>query len=389
MNFLRQLIGKKTGAQEERFEEIEKLVNNNEKLLAILQVLATGVFAIEPDGRVFFWSKGAETLTGISEISARGRFYQKVLELPEEEEKSPLVELIETRKTVKREYQTKTQNSHRRQDFGGQANLRTQNPIPLLLTFIPLLNPRGRLLGAVVEIKDISDEKRLEQMKLDFVSIVSHELRTPITNIKGHLDVVMKEAENLSSQHRKFLQRAYISNERQLETIEALLNISRIERGTVKIDIKPIRLEDVISGVVAEFEEQAQAKNLEIKFIYPHLTLPQIMADRDRTREVLINLVSNAIKYTRQGGITIRVTQKGKELITSVSDTGIGISPEVKPHLFQKFFRGERVLTEESPGTGLGLYIAKSFVELMGGRIWVESEENRGSTFSFSLPIIP
>lgn len=384
MNFFRQLLGKKTKQQEERYDEISKLANFNEKLLSILQVLASGVFAIEPDGRIFFWSRGAETLTGVSEISARGRFYQKVLGIPENtKEKSPLVELIETRKTVKREYQLKPHPP------AGGSNLKTQNLIPFLLTFTPLLNPRQRLLGAVVEMKDISDEKRLEQMKLDFVSIVSHELRTPITNIKGYIDVVMKEADNLSDQHRKFLQRAYISNERQLETIEALLNISRIERGTVKTDIKPMRLEDVVSGVVAEFEEQAQAKNLEIKFIYPHLTLPQVMADRDRTREVLANLVSNSIKYTHKGSVTVRVTQKGKELITTVSDTGIGIAPEVKPHLFQKFFRGERVLTEESPGTGLGLYIAKSFVQLMGGRIWVESEENKGSTFSFSLPIAP
>ena len=119
----------------------------------------------------------------------------------------------------------------------------------------------------------------------------------------------------------------------------------------------------------------------------PHFTLPKVLADRDRTREVLTNLVSNAIKYTHKGGVTIRVTPKGKELITSVSDTGIGISPEMHAHLFQKFFRGERILTEESPGTGLGLYIAKSFTELMGGKIWVESKQDKGSTFSFSLPI--
>lgn len=345
-----------------------------DKLLAILQTQQTATFAVEPNGVIFFWSKGAERLTGVSFAYALGKIYSRVVKLhlpPTQPAAAPLAELLTQRRTVKIE--------------GELAKDEKKSPVSL--TFTPLFNPKQEILGAVVEMVDISEEKRLEQMKLDFVSIVSHELRTPITNIKAYLDVVLQEANYLTAEHRQFLERAFWSNERQLETIEALLNISKIEQGTVKVDLNPIRLEDVISGVVAEWEEQARLKGLGLKFIYPHLTLPQVVADRDRVREVLTNLVSNGIKYTQKGSVAITMTQKGKELVVSVTDTGPGIPEELKPRLFQRFSRGERSLTEETPGTGLGLYIAKSFTELMNGKIWFESKVGRGSTFSFSLPI--
>lgn len=372
MSFFNQWLKKEVGVDTE--QKIAELTLIKDKLLAILQTQQTATFAVEPEGRIFFWSRGAEKLTGFPFAYALGKIYSQVVKLnlpPTQPITAPLAESLTQKRTVKIE---STLNKN------GKA-------VPLSLTFTPLFDDQQKILGAVVEMVDISEEKRVEQMKIDFVSIVSHELRTPITNIKSYLDVVLREAGYLTPEHRQFLERAFWSNERQLETIEALLNISKIEQGTVKVDLAPIRLEDVISGVVAEWEEQAHLKGLELKFIYPHLTLPQVLADRDRMREVLTNLVSNGIKYTQKGSVTITITQKGKELVVSVADTGPGIPEELKPKLFQRFSRGERSLTEETPGTGLGLYIAKSFTELMGGQIWFESKIGRGSTFSFSLPI--
>jgi len=347
-----------------------------QKLSAILNTLSSGVFAVEPDGRVFFWGKTISQMTGVPKEIALGKNYYTIIKLADKNHNhvtSPIFEVLEKRQTISLEYEAVLGDK-------GSATL-------ILATYVPLFNENEKVIGITVEIKDISEEKKLEQMKLDFVSIVSHELRRPITSIKGYLDVLLKEAAELTPEHREFAQRAFFSNERELEIIEALLNASKIEQGTINIKIETLRLEDIISSVVTEWQESAQGKKLELKFIYPHFTLPNVLADRGRLRDVLTNLISNALKYTHQGSIVLTVTQKGKELITSIEDSGLGIPEELKPKLFQKFYRGERSLTEETPGTGLGLYITKSFIEMMQGRIWYESKVDRGSTFYFSLPI--
>lgn len=373
MNIFGQLLKKETS-------EVAAVPDNRDqtiqKLTAILDTIPSGIFAVEPDGVIFFWGKTLVQMTGILSEKALGRNYRSIIKLAEKNDQqigSPIFEVIEKRQKIALEYET--------------ALVNRAEPALVLITYLPLFNDNEKIIGILVEVKDISESKKLEQMKLDFVSIVSHELRGPITSIKGYLDVLLKEAAELEVEHREFVQRAFFANERELETIEALLNVSKIEQGMIKVNLEPLRLEDIISSVVTEWQEAAKGKNLELKFIYPHLTLPNILADRDRLRDVLTNLISNSVKYTHEGSIVLVVTQKGKELITSIEDSGPGIPEELKTKLFQKFYRGERSLTESTPGTGLGLYITKSFVELMKGKIWYESRLDRGSTFFFSLPI--
>lgn len=373
MNIFGQLLKRETS------EDIAVPDNRDQtiqKLSAILNTLSSGVFAVEPDGTVFFWGKTISQMTAVLPEKALGKNYHTLIKLVDKNHnqiKSPLFEVLEKRQAISLEYEAV---------LGDKTS-----PILVLATYVPLFNENEKIIGITVEVKDISEAKKLEQMKLDFVSIVSHELRRPITSIKGYLDVLLKEAAELTPEHREFVQRAFFSNERELEIIEALLNASKIEQGTINIKIDALRLEDIISSVVTEWQESAKNKKLELKFIYPHFTLPNVLADHERLRDVLTNLISNALKYTHEGSVILAVIQKGKELITSIEDSGLGIPEELKPKLFQKFYRGERSLTEETPGTGLGLYITKSFVELMHGRIWYESKVDRGSTFYFSLPI--
>lgn len=375
MSILSQLLNKNETESLKISGETNEEKRIIQKLLAILNTLSSGVFAVEPDGVVFFWSQTISRMTNTPSAQALGKNYRLIIKiLPHDGEiTSPLFEIIEKKEKQTYEYQML---------FAGQSE-----PSQVEAIYTPLFDENQKIIGVLIEIKDVSLEKKLEQMKLDFVSIVSHELRTPIAAIKGYLDTVLQEANDLSAEHKEFLKRAYFSNERELETIENLLNVSRIEQGVIKVEIEPLRLEDIVSSVTAEWQEAAQGKGLQLKFVFPHFSLPAVLADRDRLREVLTNLISNAIKYSYKGEITVEITQKGKELIVSVSDEGPGISEETKPKLFQKFYRGERSLTEETPGTGLGLYITKSFVELMRGRIWVESKVERGTTFYFSLPI--
>ncbi len=244
-------------------------------------------------------------------------------------------------------------------------------------------------LGCILTLYDVTKEKQLEEMKLDFVAMAAHELRTPLTSIKGYLYIFMRDyLKFMDEEQTTILQRLNISAQKLSSLIENLLNVSRIERKSLNLNLQPIDWVSNIQVVILEFMEQVKDKKQELIFDSPSERLPQVKADPLRINEILSNLLSNAVNYTAPGGkIRVWVETKGDEIITHVSDTGQGIPKEALPHLFTKFFRVSGSLEPGSKGTGLGLYIAKSIINLHNGRIWVESEVGRGSTFSFSLPI--
>lgn len=347
----------------------EELQAENTRLRAALDHLSEGIFIVTPQGIVAFWSKGAGRIGRQSASGAKSRRFEDVLAVEKGKEalRKQFWQAVEQRRAVEEEFQV---HGH-----------------PVRLTLTPLQDEENHTIGLVGELKDLAEEKRVEAMKVDFVNIVSHELRTPISAIKGYLDVVLKEGDYLTPEHREYLTRAFASNERQLETVESLLNVSRIEHGTIQIDLEPVRIEEVIGEVLENFRETARDKGIELKFIYPRFELPTVEADPQRLHDVLTNLVSNAVKYTHKGKVTVRVTRENGQAWVEVEDTGVGIPEDKREHLFEKFVRGERSLTEESPGTGLGLYIVKSFVELMGGEVTFESIPDHGTTFKFSLPV--
>ena len=231
--------------------------------------------------------------------------------------------------------------------------------------------------------------KRLEELKEEFVFIAAHELRTPVTAIKGYLSMVMDgDAGPVSPEAREMIGQVIAANKRLTQLVEDLLQVARSEAGRLQIEVAAVE----VSGPVAEvFRELAPlAAEKQISLVYePEAQMPKIMADSQRLREVLVNLVGNAIKYTPSAGtVTITHTLAAHELVTHVSDTGFGISAEAQKRLFEKFYRVATKATAGITGTGLGLFIVKQIVEKMNGRIWVESEEGRGSTFSFSLKIV-
>ncbi len=242
-------------------------------------------------------------------------------------------------------------------------------------------------------------------METTFVSIAAHELRTPLTSIKGYLSVYLSDYGNSLNQDQKnLLSHIGIATDQLLALVENLLNVSRVERQAIAINIKPIDWQAVIAEVIDEFRERAIQKNIQLEFTGAPERILTIKADKVRLTEVVSNLIANSIKYTNPGGwVKVSVEKKENEVITSVADNGRGIPKEAIPHLFTKFYRVTQGLTQgNSPeGTGLGLYISKAIVELHHGKIWVESparqqpepqamaggEEGKGSVFRFSLPI--
>jgi PAS domain S-box-containing protein len=246
-------------------------------------------------------------------------------------------------------------------------------------------------LGCILTLHDVSKERQLEEMKLDFVTMAAHELRTPITSIRGYLSVFMEESKtHLKAEHKKFLTRVQISAKKLSALVENLLNVSHIERGTMAMTVEPVNWESVVKQIIEDVRPQADDKDLELTYKKPESPIPNIRVDSLRVAEILANLVTNAISYTQpKGKVTVWVESDDNDVITHVKDTGVGIPEEAQPHLFTKFFRVSGVLEEGSKGTGLGLYISKAIVEMHGGKIWVKSKLGEGSTFSFSLPINP
>ncbi len=254
---------------------------------------------------------------------------------------------------------------------------------------------------AIENARLYADVKRANEAKSEFVSIVSHELKVPMTSIKGYAKLLAIGAVGeLSEAQREFLH-TIISNVDRMDTlVKDLLEISRIETGRLKLDKKPVSLHTVVNEAVRIVQGEIEAKNLTLTLNLPE-DLPLVWGDQARLVQVMNNLLSNAYKYTPPGGsITVesRITvepppSNGKDamspfVLVSVTDTGVGISEDDQDKIFTKFFRADHPLVQEVTGTGLGLSITKSIVEIHGGRIWVESEPEQGSTFYFTLPVV-
>lgn len=248
-------------------------------------------------------------------------------------------------------------------------------------------NMKNNLAG-ILSIHDLTEEQRLEEMKLDFVSMAAHELRTPLTSIRGYLSLYMEENKNELKDEQKFLlNRVDISCQQLGSLVENLLSVSRIEKGAFSVNLKPVDWNSIVKPTFEQLIVRAKEKNIKLTYDEPAQTII-VLADKLRITEVVTNLLANAITYTpASGSVRLWMEIKGNEVLTHITDTGEGIAADAIPHLFSKFFRVSGVLSQGSKGTGLGLYISKAIVEKHNGRIWVESEAGKGSTFSFSTPI--
>lgn len=243
---------------------------------------------------------------------------------------------------------------------------------------------------ATSELKGANEElKKLDQAKSDFISIASHQLRTPLTVIKGYGSMMLEGSfGKMPDIIEENMKKIYDSNERLINLVEDLLNISRIESGRLQFNWEVGQLEEMVGSVVEELTPNAIKKGLTFKYSAPKKALPPIKLDKTKLRQVAINLIDNSIKYTDKGGLTVTLTQEGNKLKFCVADTGMGISPDGLQNLFKKFSRGEKTSILHTEGTGLGLYVGKMMVEAHGGRIWAESDgEKKGSRFCFEIPV--
>ena len=251
----------------------------------------------------------------------------------------------------------------------------------------PVQDEAGRVIGRIYVYRDITKETEVDRMKSEFIATVSHELRTPMTSIKGSLGLVLGGiAGPLPDDARELLSIAQNNTDRLIRLINDILDISRIEAGKMEIKQAPLSMLDAVHKAVRELEGFANQRDIKVEADLPP-DLPRAMADSDRVQQVLVNLLSNAIKFSEpHTRVTVTVGMDGPELWTRVTDQGPGIPKEQLSQIFEKFHRVDNASTRKTGGTGLGLAICKAIVEEHGGRMWVESELGKGSTFGFTLP---
>jgi signal transduction histidine kinase len=237
-----------------------------------------------------------------------------------------------------------------------------------------------------VEIK--KSEEEIQKLKQDFASMIVHDLRSPMTAIKGFTDLMAtRHLGQITDKQTLALTTMQKSVDTQLSLINDYLDLSRLEAGRMDINLKPLDLNQVITSAVRLVEVLAELENLKLT-VEMDPALPFVLGDEAKFEQVLVNLLSNAIKFTDEGGsITISAAAEGDMMQVSISDTGIGISNDDMPLLFDKYRQIKTGKTSEQKGTGLGLVIAKLIVEAHGGKIWANSEVGKGSTFNFTVPM--
>lgn len=220
--------------------------------------------------------------------------------------------------------------------------------------------------------------KKIDQLKDDFISMASHELKTPLTAIRGYSEYIT-EAPDISEEYKEYSRRIDVSSKQLAHLVEDMLDVSRIEQERMEFDMKKILIPVFVKNILPDFETLAKEKGLRLIVEQEGLKYSHIMGDQTRLRQVFVNLVGNAIKYTKQGEVKIKLSNIRDVFEIRISDTGLGMSAEDCKHLFEKFYRIHTDGTKDIKGTGLGLWITKSLIEKMGGTISVESIENVGT----------
>jgi two-component system phosphate regulon sensor histidine kinase PhoR len=362
-----------TGQLAQAFNEMSSNVNRlvgdisveKTKLQTVLATMADGVIMTDVEGNIVLANRATERLFNFREKDVINK---------------PLIEAVhdheadEVLKSCLSTGQTQTGQ------FESAISKRFLRAIA-----VPIME--GRLTGALLLFQDLTEVRNLQTMRRELVGNISHELRTPIAGIKAMVETLRAGAIDDKEAAIDFLTRIDSEVDRLTQMVSELTELSRIETGRAELRISPVNLNLLVDEVITQLSTQAQRQQVTMTAdLAPDL--PIIKADQDRIRQTLTNLVHNAVKFNHPGGtVTVSTRADTDSVIVSVSDTGIGISRDDLPHVFERFYKADKA--RPAGGSGLGLAIAKHVVQAHGGGIWAESDEGKGSKFSFSLPIKP
>jgi len=343
-------------------------VKERNKTLSIITNFADGLLVFNEDAELSLINPTAESFFEVRATEIIGKSLVKLVEFPLFKS---MVNLLtrESKGLFRRE-------------------LKVEETLVLEVSTVPIT--RGKeSLGILVILHDITREKEIERMKSEFVSLAAHQLRTPLSAIKWTLKMMLDgDIGEITEEQREYLEKSYVSNERMINLINDLLNVSRIEEGRYLYRPDYVQFEDLIISVIDSYQRELEAKKIKFKFEKPKKKISKLKMDAEKMRLAVTNLLDNAIRYTSlKGEVVVSLREVDDKIQFSIKDSGIGIPKNQQKRVFGKFFRAANAMKKETEGSGLGLFIVKNIIEAHKGMIWFESEERKGTTFYFSLPL--
>ncbi len=362
----------------------QSLRDEKQKSDLIVAAIDDAVVLIDSNNVIQTFNPAATKLTGWTEEDAINIDYRTVVRLADGAGKSypdashPFYRVFSEKKAVR-----DNQSTIIRKDdsvFGVDVSVS------------PLIDENGLVRAAIGVLRDVTQQRKQDKQSADFISTASHEMRTPVAAIEGYLALAMNEkVAQIDSKARSYLEKAHSSTEHLGKLFQDLLTSAKAEDGRLTSHPTVVEMSSFVEKLAEDLRFSAEKKGLGLELVRNSTTsqiapLLYVFADPDRLREVVTNLFDNAVKYTESGKISFGITGDAEVVQFHISDTGNGIPATDIPHLFQKFYRVDSSATRTIGGTGLGLFISRKIVELYGGRIWVESKPEKGSTFYINIP---
>ncbi len=366
-----------------RKKQEDLLLQEKNKLEVLVENLPVGVFIVEaPSGVPVLINKAGKELLG-RDINVKTtkldytQFYETVQDdgSPYPNDQLPLVKVLNSGEPVLNA-------------TGMNAKRPDGSVISLRVSAVPLKNESGKTVSVMAVFEDITKEKEIDRMKTEFISLSSHQLRTPLTAMKWFIELLLAgDAGPLTKEQHEYLTNIDVSNERMIHLVNSLLNVSRIESGKILVYPVTTNLRELIHEVVSHLKAMAGEKHQKIEVLIED-NLPEICIDRKLIRQVFINLITNSIKYSPEHKeIKVSFFRKDNGIVSEIADKGYGIPVQDHSKIFTKFYRGSNIIKLDTDGNGLGMYLVKAIIDSSKGTIWFKSEEMKGTTFSFSLPL--
>ena len=366
------LYGRDITGRRKAEEEVTRVARD---LRQIIETANAPILGVDVKGLVNEWNQKVAEITGYSkeEVLSHNLVEDFISDAYKASLKEVLDKALKGENTANFEFSLSTRNG--------------QNVI-IMLNATARRDASGNIVGVFGMAQDITERKKIEQMKSDFVSLASHELRTPLTSIGGYVDLILDgDVGEISKEQREFLEIISQNTQRLEALINDVLDIEKIESGRVKMKSEKVNLNEIVEDCINTFRVMAESKGLKLE---KEIKVAQIdvLGDSDRLSQVFSNLLSNAVKYTRKGRVKVTAQTKGRFASVTVEDTGVGMSQDELVSVFTRFFRSDNSYVRKTTGTGLGLSIAKATIKRHNGDVKVESKLGAGSKFEVILPLL-
>lgn len=357
--------------------QLERTEEENEHSKILLESIGDGIIVTDPNGKVLTINGSAEKMFGISEKDIVGLVFWDTVQFEDE-----------NGKTIPKEDRPIFRSVHSLEKVSGIYSFlqKGDGKLSAIATSTPVIY-RGKVAGVIVVFHDVTKEKEIEKSKTEFVSLASHQLRTPLSSIRWHAEeLISEDLGKINDRQKVYIQKIYNANQRMIKLTDMFLDVSRIETGALRLMPEEIDVSAICRDAISDLSILITEKKLSVE-TSEEKDLPSVETDKNCTFTIFQNILSNAVKYTPPGGkIRITIKTEDAKIHITVSDTGYGIPKKEQPRIFTKLFRAENILEQETDGNGLGLYLTKSILELLGGSIRFESEEGIGTTFHFTIP---